>query len=63
MFWSLKLGTRPQGGESGGPILEFVIYLRFGAWDLLFEKLVLGVWDFINPSIPKQLAIFTGKAI
>jgi hypothetical protein len=24
---------------------------------------VLGVWDFINPSIPKQLAIFTGKAI
>jgi hypothetical protein len=24
-------------------ILEFVIYLRFGAWDLLFEKLVFGV--------------------
>ncbi len=23
----LKLGTRPQGGESGGPILEFEIYL------------------------------------
>jgi hypothetical protein len=44
-------------------ILEFVIYLRFGAWDLLFEKLVLRVLDFINPSIPKQLAIFTGKTI
>jgi hypothetical protein len=29
-FWSLKLGTRPQGGESGGPILEF------GAWNLRF---------------------------
>jgi hypothetical protein len=27
MFGSLKLGTRPQGGESGGPILEFEIYL------------------------------------
>ena len=25
LFWSLKLGTRPQGGESGGPILEFDI--------------------------------------
>jgi hypothetical protein len=23
----LKLGTRPQGGESGGPILKFEIYL------------------------------------
>jgi hypothetical protein len=44
-------------------ILEFVIYLRFGAWDLLFEKLVLRVLNFINPSIPKQLAIFTGKTI
>ena len=27
MFGSLKLGTRRQGGESGGPILEFEIYL------------------------------------
>jgi len=27
MFGSLELGTRPQGGESGGPILEFEIYL------------------------------------
>ncbi|RLA91942.1 MAG: hypothetical protein DRG34_01390 [Deltaproteobacteria bacterium] len=27
LFWSLKLGTRPQGGESGGPILEFEICL------------------------------------
>ena len=38
MFWSLKLGTRPQGGESGGPILEFGIYLGFGAWDLGFGR-------------------------
>ena len=37
--------------------------LEFGAWDLLFEKLVLGVCDFINPSILKKLTIFTGKAI
>ncbi|NIQ87774.1 MAG: hypothetical protein GWN93_01210 [Deltaproteobacteria bacterium] len=27
LFWSLKLGTRPQGGESGGPVLEFEICL------------------------------------
>jgi hypothetical protein len=26
-FGHLKLGTRPQGGESGGPILEFEICL------------------------------------
>jgi hypothetical protein len=32
----IKLGTRPQGGESGGPILEFGISLGFGACDLLF---------------------------
>ena len=27
LFWSLKLGTHPQGGVSGGPILEFEICL------------------------------------
>ena len=32
-------------------ILEFVIYLRFGAWSL----------GFLNPSIPKQVATFTGN--
>ena len=30
-LFHLKLGTRPQGGESGGPILEFGISLEFGA--------------------------------
>jgi hypothetical protein len=43
--------------------LEFGIYLRFGAWDLLFEKLVLGVWNFIHFSTSQQLAIFPGKAM
>jgi hypothetical protein len=32
------LGTRPQGGESGGPILEFEICLKFGSWNLGFHK-------------------------
>ncbi len=31
-------------------------------WNLRFVcNLVLGVWDFINSSIPIQLAIFTGN--
>ena len=35
-FGILKLGTRPQGGESGGPILVIVICLFFVICDLEF---------------------------
>ena len=35
MFGSLKLGTRPQGGESGGPILELEICLLFEICNLV----------------------------
>jgi len=29
----------------------------------LFWSFDIGIWDFINSSTPKQLAIFPGKAI
>ena len=33
-------------------------------WNLRFVcNLVLGVWDFIDSSTPKQLSIFTGRAL
>jgi hypothetical protein len=34
MVWALKLETRPKGGESGGPILEFEIYSASKTWSL-----------------------------
>ena len=38
---STKLGTRPQGGESGGPISVIVICLLFDICDLEFSPFQL----------------------
>ena len=55
-FGILKLGTRPQGGESKRSADNFGHCDLFDICDLLF-----GIFN--HSSTPIQLAIFTGKAI
>jgi hypothetical protein len=50
-FGHLKLGPRPQGGESEGPILEIRICFGFRYSDFEFECEALLCVSVVNPRV------------